>query len=177
MKKNIPPLFHLSFNQALPVTLYPRQPDGLPDVDDIEEKLDDNIFAEHLPPRISFSPSVVHCWRAIYPNLHKLFTKYGKNYIDTYVYALVDANPHNMLTPEKLTDESKLWDAFYTLEHCFLSKVKVKKIAKVRITLDGEEDRIHPYNREEYKKVKASPPVKVKVLRMYESFPPLILDV
>ena len=37
------PLFHISFNQALPSYLYPRQPSGLFNPDDIEAAIFDSI--------------------------------------------------------------------------------------------------------------------------------------
>jgi hypothetical protein len=69
--------------------MYPRQPHGLKDPDDIKKKLTQSIFAENLPPRISFSPSVTECFRAIWPNIHKYFTRHKYPHMDMYVYALV----------------------------------------------------------------------------------------
>ena len=188
------PLFHISFNQALPTYLYPRQPSGLHNPDDIENAPKESIFAENLPPRISFSPSVAHCFRAIWPNIHKYFTRYKYPHMDFYVYALVKGNEKTMLTPEQMTKDQKLWDAFFTQEHCFLTKVKVERVAKVRImnpsvagqqTLDPKYEHstkngiqvplIHPHNNPDYNVVRASPDPLIKVLRIYNPSRPLVV--
>jgi len=173
----IPPLFHISFNKALPTFLYPRQPSGLSNPDDIEKPTKgDSLFAENLPPRISFSPSVGECFRAVWPNIHKYFTKYKYPHMDMYVYGLVKGNEKTMFTPEQMTKDHKLWDAFYTQEHCFLTKVRITRIAKIRVInplVEGKTiAKIHPYNEENYPLVKASPDPTIKVLRVFnDSFP------
>lgn len=178
--KNIPPLFHISFNKALPTFLYPRQPSGLFNPDDITKAPKNSIFAEHLPPRISFSPSVTHCFRAIWPNIHKYFTKHKYPHMDMYVYGLVKGDHKAMYTPKFMTEQNKLWDAFYTKEHCFLTKVRVAKIAKIRIfnTInDGiEVARIHPFNNTDYAETKASPDPRIKIIRVYDDTLPLIIN-
>lgn len=177
--KNIPPLFHISFNKALPTFLYPRQPSGLFNPDDITKAPKNSIFAEHLPPRISFSPSVAECFRAIWPNIHKYFTKFKYPYMEMYVYTLVKGDHKAMYTPEFMTDQNKLWDAFYTKEHCFLTKVKVKKLAKIRIynTIVDQIHipMIHPFNNKDYDAVKGSPDPRIKIVRVYDDSSPLVI--
>lgn len=177
------PLYHISFSNALPITMYPRQPHGLSNPDDINKAPHESIFQEKLPPRVSFSPSVVECFRAIWPNIHKYFTNYKYPHIDMYVYILVKGTESQMLTPEKMTLESKLWDAHYTKEHCFLTKVKVAKIAKIRIknpaVTDGKVpvDQVHPFGDIGYKAVKGSPTnLEIKVLRVFRPDQPLRID-
>ena len=194
--KTIPPLFHISFNKALPTFMYPRQPNGLHDPDNIETKVSASIFAEDLPPRISFSPSVAECFRAIWPNIHQYFTRHKYPYMDMYVYALVKGDHKCMYTPEFMTKENKLWDAHFTNEHCFLTKVKVKKVAKIRVmnpTISGYADirgsiteyttkdgikvpLIHPYNNPDYEAVKGSPDPIIKVIRKYDDALPIIIN-
>lgn len=112
-----------------------------------------------------------------------------------YVYALVKGNDKLMYTPTKMTDDSQLWDAFFTQEHCFLTKVKVVKQAKIRIfnPLNGgatvHKDRwqykdkdgilvpqIHPYNNPDYPLTNGSPDPLIKVLRIYDEGRPLIIN-
>ena len=174
--------------------MYPRQPQGLHNPDDITKIPKNTIYSENLPPRISFSPSVAECFRAIWPNIHKFFTRHKYPHMDMYVYALVKGNEKLMLTPEQMTKDSKLWDAFYTREHCFLTKVKVKKIAKVRIINPLMEEgiidknrwdykvkngvntpQIHPYNNPDYPATNGSPDPQIKVIRVYDDAIPCII--
>lgn len=188
------PLFHISFNKALPAWLYPRQPSGLYNPDEINQVQKESIYSENLPPRISFSPSVTECFRAIWPNIHKYFTRHKYPHMDFYVYTLVKGNEKTLLTPEYLTANNKLWDAFFTNEHCFLTKVKVEKIAKVRIfnpanggaTINpkyeyGDKNGIkvpliHPHNNPDYEVTRASPDPLIKVIRIYSSVRPLVIN-
>lgn len=178
----------------MPTYIYPRQPQGLHNPDDVTKAPKNSLFSENLPPRISFSPSVTECFRAIWPNIHKYFTRHKYPHIDMYVYALVNGNEKLMYTPEFMTKENKLWDAFFTREHCFLSKVKIKKIAKIRIfnPMDGSGSvdrsrwtyklkdgidipQIHPYNNPDYKLTNGSPDPSIKVLRVYDANIPCII--
>ncbi len=176
----IPPLFHISFNKALPAYLYPRQPSGLSNPDDINKPPKESLFAENLPPRISFSPSVTECFRAIWPNIHRYFTKYKYPHYDMYVYALVKGNENLMMRPEQMTKDHKLWDAHFTREHCFLTKVKVRKVAKIRvfnpITDKKEIAKVHPYDEDRYDAVNGSPDPNIKVLRVYDATLPLKIE-
>lgn len=179
------PLFHISFSGSLPNTMYPRQPQGLSNPDDINKPPHESIFQEKLPPRVSFGPSIIECFRAIWPNIHKYFTKFKYPHIDMYVYTVIKGNENQMLTPEKMTLESKLWDAHYTHEHCFLTKVKVAKVAKIRImnpakaNPNGEilVDEVHPFGDEGHKAVRGSPTnLEVKVIRVYRPDLPLRIE-
>lgn len=187
-------LYHISFSKSLPTYMYPRQPQGLHNPDDITKQIKTSIFSENLPPRISFSPSVAECFRAIWPNIHKYFTRHKYPHMDMYVYALVKGNEKLMLTPKQMTENNQLWDAFFTREHCFLSKVKVVKVAKVRIfnplfvpaILDEtrfqykvnhgiKEPQIHPYDNPDYPKTNGSPDPVIKVIRILDNSIPCIL--
>lgn len=175
--------------------MYPRQPQGLHNPDDVTKKPTTSIFAENLPPRISFSPSVTECFRAIWPNIHKYFTRHKYPHMDMYVYALVKGNEKVMLTPDVMTKNNQLWDAFFTQEHCFLTKVKVAKIAQIRVynPLNGGdtkyphkwnyklhqgimEPQIHPYNNPDYSPTNGSPDPLIKVIRVYDNGKPLIIN-
>lgn len=173
----IPPLYHISFNKALPRYLYPRQPSGLHNPDDITKQTKNTLFAENLPPRVSFSPSVTECFRAIWPNIHKYFTQHKYPYMEMYVYGLVKGNENQMFTPKQMTDRQQLWDAHYTKEHCFLSKVKIEKIARIKVMnplIDGLPiAKIHPYNEENYPLTNASPDPNIIVTRIYDKTFPL----
>lgn len=187
------PLFHISFNKALPSFLYPRQPSGLYNPDKLDQVPKESIYSENLPPRISFSPSATECFRAIWPNIHKYFTRHKYPHMDMYVYALVKGNEKTMFTPDQLTKDQKLWDAFFTQEHCFLTKVKVEKVAKIRVfnpmnggqVLDPKYEHklkngvmtplIHPHNNPDYKLTTASPDPLIKVIRIYNPSRPLVI--
>lgn len=169
MTKKIPDLYHISQSNKLPSYLYPRHPSGLKNADNIDEPVPNTIFTEKTKPRVCFSPSIEHCWKAIYPNLHKEFGIYGKPHIDFYVYKLIKGDPINMDNPDDLTKGRKVWDAHYTLEHCFYTKVRIKLIAKVRIMkpTNDEIDKIKPYN-EGDKEYNGAPDVEIKVLKVFD---------
>lgn len=113
--------------------------------------------------------------------------------MDMYVYAFVKGNEKQMYTPEFMNDQNKLWDAFYTQEHCFLTKVKIVKVAKIRIlnpavsgqVIDSKYDHIdrygmkipvlHPYNNPDYPEAKGAPDPHIKVIRIYNPAVPLII--
>ena len=183
MKPNLPPLYHISFNKALNTYLYPRQPAGLNNPDNLNKVLSNSVYAENMPPRISFAPSIEDCFRGIWPNISRYFTKHKYPYIDIYVYGLVQTygDSKAIYTPEYMTENNLLWDAFYTHEYCFLCKVKIKRIAKVRIFNPGKEavenrPTIYAFNRKNKENTsRAAPKCKIEVVRTYDHGFPLIL--
>lgn len=131
--RDIPPLFHISFNRKLPLTMVPREPWGselIPDETTPQEKPTDPdawIFAEFRTPRVSFSPSLFHCVQAIYPNTHQLFTspKGIKEGLEFSVYKYDPRSKARIMFPEDLSAKRAVWDAHNTKEHCFLDPVRV----------------------------------------------------
>ena len=131
-------LLHLSFNPDLDKEiLLPRQPDGT----ELNLKSD---FTEHLPDRISFSPTIEHCFMAIYPNISKYFEEMKYPHIDMFVYeGLVTKD--TIFIPKKTVLKNVL-DAHVTKEVCAISPVKMEKLQKIRIKITNEEIWFHPFN-------------------------------
>lgn len=121
-------LYHLSFKGDLPKKLMPRQPHG-------SKKGKDGKYAEDLPPRVSFSPSVQQCFSAIYPNIFHVFEKVnegkGYPYIIMYVYVPVLRGGETTIPESEV--RRKVWDWQATGEVCFSSGVEVRVVAKIKI--------------------------------------------
>jgi hypothetical protein len=118
-------LYHLSFNDKLPTTLYPRQP--------MDSTVVKGKFVEELPPRISFSPTIQQCFSALYPNISKYFEEENYPHMDMYVY--VPVGKSDRISNKEVND--KVWDAHITGEVCFKTPTKVMRVAKIRIFNPG----------------------------------------
>ena len=128
-------LFHLSFNGELEGVWSPRKPDGLNPGDPgyIEPE-----YPEPDTPRISFSPSIIKCFIAIYQNVKHFFDKENYPHLDFFVYTPLLTGKETIITPQILTHKEFVHDAFLTEEHWVCSKVRVKRIAKIRISKIAE---------------------------------------
>lgn len=162
---NLESLFHISFNGNLPNTLFPRQPE-----DSNFKKKKTSPLTEDLPNRVSFSPSIQQCFSAIYPNVSKYFEELKYPYMTFFVYSPI------MNTGKKLKRElvySKVWDAHFTEEECFYTKVDIRKVAKINILRPNDNNQkdivIHPFNDTSLPKRFVSPTVKFKITEQYES--------
>ena len=140
----VPPLYHLSFNKNLPLTLKPRLPDGS---DLSSEK---TVVSEFETPRVSFSPSIYGCLLGIYSNISQLMEspKGQKEGCEFAVYRFDPRSKARILFPEDLTEKRLVWDAHVTKEHCFLDAVDIyycgHVIALVENSVPGLT--IYPYN-------------------------------
>lgn len=119
-KVNIP-YYHISFDDDLPETLTPKLPEG----SDSEESGD---YPEPPTSRISFSPSVELCFRAVYPNISHLLENSKEPNITFSVYVFYDK-------PIKLkpVDVEDVHDAGITLERITRVPTRIKKLGKVTI--------------------------------------------
>lgn len=154
--RDIPPLYHISFNRKLPLILTPREPWGSelqPDENTPQEEPTDPdawIFAEFKTPRVSFSPSMSHCVKAVYANTHHLFQdpRGLKEGLEFAVYRLDPNSKARMMTPEDLCKQRAVWDAHITQEHCFLDPVRIyycgNMIARVEKGIKGFD--VYPFN-------------------------------
>lgn len=143
MSKDIPPLYHISLNRKLPLTLIPRQPDGT-------ELENQGVYKETEVPRVSFSPTMFTCLQAIYPNVWSLFEnpRGQKEGVEFAVYRFDPRSHARVVTPDELTKRRWVWDAHITQEHCFLDPVQIyycgNIVAKVPNDVPGLT--IYPYN-------------------------------
>lgn len=145
--RQIPPLYHLSFNESLPSILYPQLPAGYDE---------DSPYREFALPRISFSPTIKKCLQAIYPNVYPLFeSEQGQKegcILTVYQYVPQKAQP-DLLFPEDLTNHRYVWDAHITREHCFLEPVTIQYHSTIKIWIDKNDSglTIYPYNNKNLK--------------------------
>lgn len=164
--REIPELFHISFNRHLPSVLDPRQPWGgevEPTEDDPKSKDPDAwIFAEFKTPRVSFSPTLADCVKAVFPNTHQLFQspKGLKEGCEFAVYKYDPRSRAKIMFPEDLCEQRAVWDAHITKEHCFLEPVSVYFCGTVIIKLLGNFPGImvHPFNDQSMKQIKSNVP-------------------
>lgn len=97
-----------------------------------EDEQETGPYPEPPLARISFSPSVEQCYRAIYPNISHYFTQANYPSIDMSVYRAVFTGREDVILPEVLTQNRWVWDAHVTEEHWVMSPVKVERVARVR---------------------------------------------
>jgi hypothetical protein len=166
--RDIPPLYHISFNRKLPLTLVPREPWGSelqPDESqpqDIPTDPDSWIFAEFQTPRVSFSPSLFHCVQAVYANTHHLFEspRGMKEGLEFAVYRHDPRSRARIMFPEDLSKQKAVWDAHITQEHCFLDPVQVYYcgtfVARLLNGVNGFD--VHPFNDKSMKAVRSKVP-------------------
>lgn len=120
-----PELFHLSFNDKLEGLWRPKLPDG--------SELPSGQYAEPNTPRISFSPTIEGCFRAIYPNISHLFEVKKYPYLVFRVYRPILTDKIHLVTPDELTKEKQVWDAHVTREYHTEQAVKMVKVGKVMV--------------------------------------------
>lgn len=158
-------LYHLSFKDDLGPILSPRQPNGT-------DVIEDGIYTEDLPPRISFGPTIEQCFYAIYPNIsHLLRSKEGKNekYIFMHVYVPVKKNPKKL--PDSLV-KREIWDAVVTDEICVIEPVEVQCIGMVRLHNPYYKNNVpeyifvHPFGDKEQEELFVSPAIKFDFIKL-----------
>ena len=136
--KNVGGLFHLSFSGTKAGVWSPITPAGTEDVnpDDVE-------FGEPPVPRISLSPTLEQCFRAIYPNIDFYFKDKRYPHVDIYAYRPRFKGGERIVLPETLTQERWVWDAHVTDEHWVLDKVEMELVGRYRFF--NTEDNTHGY--------------------------------
>lgn len=121
-------LFHLSFSKQTSSIWKPRLPDGTELVPEGSEDL-----GEPSIPRISFSPTLEQCFRAIWPNIDQYFKIKKYPYLEFYVYTPILTPSNKVVPPNVLLDERWVWDAHITYEHWVLNPVKMHLLGKCRV--------------------------------------------
>lgn len=133
-QKTIPDvdLFHISFQRTddIDITIYPQIPVGSETDNEENSSL---LGSEPDIPRISFSPTVEQCFRAVYPNVSHLFEEKKYPHMDYYVYRANPQGDERFVFPDRLTERRFVMDAHITEEHWCLSPIEVELIARVRI--------------------------------------------
>jgi hypothetical protein len=133
-------LQHISFNKNLEGLWKPQVP-----AEYIENK---TYLSEPDTPRISLSPSIEGCFKAIYPNVSKYFEIENYPYMEFYVYTPLLTGKERIWPPSYLTTNRLVHDAHETNEHCILTPVYMKLIKKIRIFNTNKSPDLfyHPFN-------------------------------
>jgi len=131
-------LFHLSFSGTKAGSWSPITPAGTEDVNP-----DDLEFGEPPVPRISLSPTLEQCFRAVYPNIDFYFKDKRYPHVDIYAYRPRFKGGERIVLPETLTQERWVWDAHVTGEHWVLDKVEMELVGRYRFF--NTEDNTHGY--------------------------------
>lgn len=166
--RDIPPLYHISFNRKLPLTLIPREPWGSelqPDESVPQEEPTDPdswIFAEFQTPRVSFAPTLLQCVQGVYPNTKDVFQspRGKKEGVEFAVYRADPRTKGRILTPEDLCKKRAVWDAHVTQEYCYLDPVTIYYCGSVIVRLlNGIRGfDVHPFNDPTMKKINTTVP-------------------
>ena len=120
----IPELFHISFRDNLSGMWTPKNPAGN------NHSIKSNL-SEPKTPRISCSSSIIKCFYAIYPNISKYFEENMYPHMNFIVYSPVLNGNEKIWTPEYLTKQKLVHDAYMTDEYCILQKVHILKIGEL----------------------------------------------
>lgn len=145
--KKIPELYHLSFDFNLEGLWDPRVPAG----SDLGAK---TSTSEPDFPRISCSPTIEDCFRAIYPNVSKYFEEENFPHMEFCVYSPeLDPSSVRVLTPDDLRRLRYVHDAHLTQEHCILDPVRMRRVMAVEVlNTNGSEFLTHrPFGDRRYR--------------------------
>lgn len=147
-------IYHLSLNNKLPTTLYPRSGNPNISIEDITE----DLFTEHLPDRVSFGLDINKCLIALYPNIHEEFNNRGE--LDLYVYVAKLTKQTKVISGKELSQE--LWDYHLTKEVAVLEPIDVTLIGKIKAIIpkgDTRRDGIwtSPFNNKRYSNIYCGP--------------------
>lgn len=145
-------LFHISFkNKTFQGMWNPDNPAGF---DESEESspgvVGDSSFPYPEPSfaRISCSPTIEQCFRAVYPNVADMFKKKKYPYMEYSVFAPIFNGREDIILPEELTKQRMVWDACVTDEHCIMDTVQMFYTGQIRVfnTNNSPIMHIHPFN-------------------------------
>lgn len=178
------PLYHLSFNATLPHRLFPRTPANIPKaVNGVQAQVvrtpdkeaiksadwPSEVFAEHLPSRISFSESIEGAFLGIWPNISHFFKIHHYPHMDMYVYQHIPRADDVFMTPEELTSKRKVWDAHLTREYCFFKMVRIKRLMKIRVMNNGGGESImgRPFDDPRYDLGRVGRKIEWKILKKF----------
>lgn len=134
-------MLHLSFKGDLPLTLRPQLPAGT-------ELNQAGLYPEPDQPRVSFAPTVLQCFQAIYPNVSHFFEIRKFPYMDFFLYEAADDTNIGVVTNAELVSRRYVWDAHVTGEMWATKPVRVNKVGKVRVYNTNKCPMLetHPFN-------------------------------
>lgn len=151
-KPGLAQLFHISFKDKSAAGIWlPDDPAGF---DESEETAPGVVgdtswpYPEPSLPRISFSPTIEQCFRAVFPNVAKFFKEKKYPYMEYNVFQPHFKGTERVVTSEELTLKKFVWDACVTEETCVLDPVMVKHVGRIRVLNTNASPImfIHPFN-------------------------------
>ena len=158
-------MYHISFRDNLAGLITPRQPDGSEGGVSDQNHGKEEGYPEHLPERISFSPTIQQCFSAIYPNISHLVEVEKYPHLDFYVYAPIIQENTQFIDTATILKE--VWDAHVTGEICVTTPVEFVRISKIRVWVTDKEIRARPYNSTKHPMQFVSPVIRYQVLKTY----------
>lgn len=150
-------VLHLSFNKAIEMPMVTRQPDG------------DGVSTENLKDRICFSPTILQCFLAIYPDIKHYFEdpKHDCPFMDMYAYG-TESELYSQVSVREM--KTNIADYHVTGEVAFNVPVTAKLVGKVRFynpRLDKEVGEVHayPFDNPALKMLNFGPRVKYDIVK------------
>lgn len=161
-------VIHLSFDKSIKMPMVPRQPYGS------ELSVAGSDFEERLPNRVSFSPTVMQSFLAVYPNISQYFEdkEFSFPYMDMYAYGVdMDRGVYETIPERDML--ANVWDYHITKEVAFTKPVYAKLIGKIRFYNPNRGKNIgevhtHPFNNAYKKSVFVGYRVNYDVVKQYD---------
>lgn len=148
-----PTLYHISFKE-LPVVLNPKLPAG-------SNEGSPGKYPEPDIPRVSMATSIAGAFRAVYPNVSRLFEEENYPYMEFFVYQYVPKSGDVLISTETLTNDRMVHDAHVTGEVIATTPTSIKFIKKIKI-LNTSKDvglKYRPFNDDNEPELYHSPKV------------------
>lgn len=137
-----------------------------------KKPLEESQYSEPNMSRISCSPTIKQCFWALYPKYSHRFEVLNKQSIDFFVYFPIITDHTEILSPEYLTENRYVHDAYLTNEHWITNIVYMKLLSKIRIfnTNSSEFIRYYPFNdRDRHLRDFAPEEVNFKILKLFST--------
>jgi len=139
VNKNLPDLYHISFNHDLEGMWTPVEPDG----DYTEENVD--LVTETVVAKISVSPTIEQCFQAIYANVKHLFGGRGRSKMTFAVYKPRFTGRERIILPKAFTEQRAIHDAHITEEHGIIDPTYMEYVGRVEIEVPKSSDKLYYY--------------------------------
>jgi hypothetical protein len=139
VNRNLPDLYHISFNHDLEGMWTPVEPDG----DYTEENVD--LVTETVIAKISVSPTIEQCFQAIYANVKHLFGGRGRSKMTFAVYKPRFTGRERIILPKAFTEQRAIHDAHITEEHGIIDPTYMEYLGRVEIEVPKSSDKLYYY--------------------------------